>query len=176
LKAIDIISFFGLPRVLHIGCGNGELVQDLLANGLEAFGIDPDASIIEHARSKCGERVSVGSGLDTEIEKYNASLVLVSEDISALPVVALNTYFSRLLRAARGSVYLRVKHVPAGSDSPERDRVWWERLVIAAGFRKHPRLFRAIPYNQIEAEVSSFTIGRGARPPHGYVARGRSSI
>lgn len=30
--------------------------------------------------------------------------------------------------------------------------------MIAAGFRKHPRLFRAISYNDIEAETSSFTL------------------
>ncbi|WP_426124440.1 methyltransferase domain-containing protein [Pararhizobium sp. PWRC1-1] len=158
MNASNFINLFGLSRVLHIGCGNGELVQQFLSAGQEAFGIDPDPMIVEHAISKCGDRVTVGSGLDADLGIYQADLVLVTEPIGSWDDELISAFLSRLLAATQGALYFQITLGADSIGSPGRNRAWWEHTIISAGFRKHPRLFKAINYSDIEMEQVSTLI------------------
>jgi SAM-dependent methyltransferase len=58
-------------RVLHADCGNGSLVEALIAAGVDAYGVDPAESVIESA---------VERGLDVRGESALAHLDVVAEE------------------------------------------------------------------------------------------------
>jgi hypothetical protein len=63
-------------RVLHADCGNGSLVEVLIAAGVDAYGVDPAESVIEPA---------VERGLDVRAESVLAHLdVVAGEALSGL--------------------------------------------------------------------------------------------
>jgi len=55
-------------------------------------------------------------------------------------------WLAEFYRVAGGSVWVTVAATPA------RNRAWWENRFFAAGFRKHPRLMEALPYETLEQE------------------------
>ncbi|MBN6057411.1 class I SAM-dependent methyltransferase, partial [Nonomuraea sp. RK-328] len=46
-------------RVLDVGCGAGHYAAELLARGAEVVGVDGSATLLEHARSRVGERAEL---------------------------------------------------------------------------------------------------------------------
>jgi SAM-dependent methyltransferase len=61
-------------RVLHAECGNGSLVGLLIANGVDAYGVDPDQAMIEPA---------IERGLDVRAEAALEHLDVVAEEALA---------------------------------------------------------------------------------------------
>lgn len=50
-------------RVLDLGCGTGELLQELLAAGVDAYGLDADPAMVARARQRVGpDRVWLQDG------------------------------------------------------------------------------------------------------------------
>lgn len=61
-------------RVLHAECGNGTLLDALIAAGVDAYGVDPTESVIE---------VAVDRGLDVRAESVLGHLDVVAEEALA---------------------------------------------------------------------------------------------
>jgi hypothetical protein len=58
-------------RVLHAECGNGSLLDALIAGGVDAYGVDPNELIIE---------VAIDHGLDVRAESVLDHLAVVAEE------------------------------------------------------------------------------------------------
>jgi SAM-dependent methyltransferase len=65
-------------RVLHADCGNGSLLDALIAAGVDAYGVDPAGAVIE---------APVGRGLDVRAESLLDHLDVVADDALAGMVV-----------------------------------------------------------------------------------------
>ena len=63
-----------------------------------------------------------------------------------------NLWIAELARVTSGSVWVTV------AATPERGRAWWENRFFAAGFRKHPRLMEALPYETLEHEGAAIIL------------------
>jgi SAM-dependent methyltransferase len=61
-------------RVLHAECGNGSLVARLIADGVDAYGVDPAQAVIEPA---------IDRGLDVRAESALEHLAVVAEEALA---------------------------------------------------------------------------------------------
>jgi len=62
--ARDIVAHFDLPlgaRILDIGCAKGFLVADLLALGMDAYGVDVSVYALEHCHPSAAGRLFLGS-------------------------------------------------------------------------------------------------------------------
>jgi len=98
----------GHGPVLDVGCGRGELLDLLAEAGVEARGVDLDAGMAAHARSK-GLEVALGDGVEhlRGIEASSLGAVVAIEVIEHLPYERL-TEFLRLARSrlASGGVLL----------------------------------------------------------------------
>jgi SAM-dependent methyltransferase len=83
-------AFRGQAPVLDIGCGRGELVGLLLAAGVEARGIDPDADMVAYAR---GEKLPVeqmdGVACLEEIEPGSLGAIFMGQVVEHLPPATL---------------------------------------------------------------------------------------
>jgi 2-polyprenyl-3-methyl-5-hydroxy-6-metoxy-1,4-benzoquinol methylase len=89
--------------VLEIGCGRGELMQLLVAAGIDARGVDMDPAMVEVAREK-GLSVEYGNGLGVLQQCEDASLgaviaVQVVEHLSQADLGALIELCARKVRA-----------------------------------------------------------------------------
>jgi SAM-dependent methyltransferase len=45
-------------RVLELGCGNGRILLELLRRGIDAYGVDRSAAMLEHLREKAGSAIA----------------------------------------------------------------------------------------------------------------------
>lgn len=62
--AKDIIAHFGLQpgdRVLDVGCAKGFLVKDLVAEGIDARGLDISRYALDHCEPEVADRLTLGS-------------------------------------------------------------------------------------------------------------------
>ncbi|MFT9088752.1 MAG: methyltransferase domain-containing protein, partial [Acetobacter okinawensis] len=83
--------------------------------------------------------------------------VVAYHQLDTWPESRVITFFSRLYASGIGNVVLRVAyHHSEGKDY--RPREWWENRLVLAGFRKHPRYFRALSYNGLEWEGEAGTL------------------
>lgn len=75
--ARDIIAHFGLKpgdRVLDVGCAKGFLVKDLLAEGIDAFGLDISKYALRHGEPETLGRLHLGDAtfLPFPSDSFNA--------------------------------------------------------------------------------------------------------
>ncbi|MGP0109577.1 MAG: class I SAM-dependent methyltransferase [Acidimicrobiales bacterium] len=68
--AVDALAGVG-GRVLHAECGNGALLDVLIAGGVDAYGVDPTESVIEPA---------IDRGLDVRAESVLGHLEVVADE------------------------------------------------------------------------------------------------
>ena len=89
----------GRRRILDVGCGRGEFLELMRQAGIEAEGIDIDAAMIEHCRSKGLDNVRVGDavGYLEGVSDHSLGAVFAAQVIEHLPYEQL----VRFLRAAR---------------------------------------------------------------------------
>jgi SAM-dependent methyltransferase len=94
--------FQGRPPVLDIGCGRGELVGLLLAAGIEARGIDPDADMVAYAR---GEELPVeqadGLAYLEGIETGSLGGIFMGQVVEHLPPATLVRLLERATEKLR---------------------------------------------------------------------------
>lgn len=73
------------PRLLDVGCGTGEFLQASRELGIEALGIDVDASIERYAKEKYGFDVVTGMLDENSFEADRFDIVVLSHVIEHLP-------------------------------------------------------------------------------------------
>ncbi len=98
----------GPQRVLEVGCGTGIFLDCFLRNGHAVSGIDPSVPMLEVARRKFGERVTLSQGyaenLPYEDNEFDTVALLTTLEYTDNPVRALE----EALRVARRHVLLGV--------------------------------------------------------------------
>lgn len=73
------------PRLLDVGCGTGEFLQAARELGIDALGIDVDASIERYAKEKHGFNVVTGMLDEGSFEADRFDIVVLSHVIEHLP-------------------------------------------------------------------------------------------
>ncbi len=109
--AQDIIKHYGLKkgdRVLDVGCAKGFLVKDLLAEGIDAFGIDVSQYALMNCEPEVVGRLQIGSAESLPFPDKSFDVVLAINTLHNLKKPDLIKALQEMERLARTGKFLQV--------------------------------------------------------------------
>lgn len=134
--AKDIVEHFGLKkgdRVLDVGCAKGFLVKDLLALGIDAYGIDVSHYALMHCEPETIGRLHLGSAENLPFPDGSFSAVLSINTIHNLPRERCKTALREMQRLAPGKGFVQVDSYR----TPQQKEIF-ESWVLTAEFYDYP--------------------------------------
>ena len=146
--ARDIVEHFGLKpgnKVLDIGCAKGFLVKDLLAEGMDAYGLDISEYALEHGEPEVKGRLQLGSGDDLPYPDNSFDCVLSLNTIHNFTRDHAIIAIKEIQRVSGGRAFVQVDSYR----TPEQKEIF-ENWVLTAEFYDYPegwiRLFEEAGY------------------------------
>jgi len=109
--AKDIITHFDLKpgdRVLDVGCAKGFLVKDLLARGIDVYGIDISEYALVHCEPEVVGRLHLGSADHLPFPDQSFSAVISINTIHNLPRARCLQAIKEIQRLAPGKGFIQV--------------------------------------------------------------------
>ena len=147
--ARDIVAHFGLSRgdrVLDVGCAKGFLVKDLLALGIDAYGIDVSEYALMHCEREAVGRLHLGSADHLLFPDRSFSAVISINTIHNLSRDRCIAAVREMERLAPGKGFIQVDSYR----TPEQKDVF-ESWVLTAMHHDYPagweRLFHDAGYS-----------------------------
>lgn len=134
--AKDIITHFGLKpgdRVLDVGCAKGFLVKDLVAEGIDAYGIDISKYALMHCEPEVVGRLQIGSCDDLPFPDGSFDAVLAINTIHNLDRDGCIRAVKEIERLAPGKGFIQVDSYL----TPEQKEIF-ESWVLTARFHDYP--------------------------------------
>jgi glycosyltransferase involved in cell wall biosynthesis/ubiquinone/menaquinone biosynthesis C-methylase UbiE/tetratricopeptide (TPR) repeat protein len=157
----EILNSCGGRKFLDIGCGMGELVQSLLAQGMDAYGVDTSEVAIRHCNVLMPNRFQQCSVDKLPFADRSFDTTIATYSLEYLSKEELQAGLKEIRRVTHRSVYLRIRTVPASEvEIPytSMDRNTWEKIFFDAGFRKHPCYYLINDYESLGREGAEITI------------------
>lgn len=156
-----LVTVAGYARTLDVGSGQGQLVLELLAQGIDALGIDTAPLAMSRANAFAPGRFREASVLNLPFDEGAFGAVVAVATIDRLPEADIEPALREIGRVCGGTLFVRV----ATADEPRSEwpvtakpREWWENRMFATGFRKHPLAQAVVPYEALETERGVATI------------------
>lgn len=134
--AQDIVDHFGLKpgdRILDIGCAKGFLVKDLLALGINAYGIDVSKYALLNCEPEVIGRLQIGSAEDLPFPDNSFDAVIAINSIHNLPRFLCMKAVQEMERLAPGKGFIQVD-----SYHNEEQKEIFESWVLTAQFYDYP--------------------------------------
>jgi len=146
--ARDIIGHFGLKpgdRVLDVGCAKGFLVKDLLALGIDAYGIDISEYALMHCEPEVIERLHLGTADKLPFPDNSFSAVISINTIHNLPRQRCIKAVKEIERLSPNKSFIQVD-----SYRTMEQKAIFESWVLTAEFYDYPagwiQLFKEAEY------------------------------
>jgi ubiquinone/menaquinone biosynthesis C-methylase UbiE len=145
----------GYGSVIDIGCGEGFLVAELLALGIDAFGLDISAVVVGRSNSRWPGRFFEGSVLSMPFTDGSFDIVVSTDCMEHLAPADVPKALREMYRISSRYVFLQI------ATTHDRDghwhltvenRAWWEARCFEAGFRKHALYYYANPYESLNKD------------------------
>ena len=134
--AKDIVSHFGLKpgdRLLDIGCAKGFLVKDLVAIGIDAYGIDVSKYALMNCEPEVVGRLQIGSCDDLPFPDGSFDAVVAINTIHNLDRAGCVRSIREIERLAPGKGFIQVDSY----HTPEQKEIF-ESWVLTANFHDFP--------------------------------------
>ncbi len=134
--AQDIINQYNLKagdRVLDIGCAKGFLVKDLLALGIEAYGIDVSEYALMHCEPEVVGRLHIGSAHQLPFPDKSFAVVLSINTTHNLSRKDCVTALAEMERLAPGKGFIQVD-----AYHTEEQKAVFENWVLTAKYYGYP--------------------------------------
>lgn len=135
--ARDIVSHFGLrpgDRVLDVGCAKGFLVKDLLALGIDAYGLDVSRYALENCETEVIGRLHLGSADDLPFPDGSFNAVLSLNTLHNLKRERCIVALQEMERLAPGKGFVQVD-----SYRTQEQKAVFESWVLTARFYDYPQ-------------------------------------
>jgi len=145
--AKDIIEHFDLKpgdKVLDVGCAEGFLVKDLLAEGINAFGVDVSEYALMNCEPAVIGRLEISSAEKLPFQDNSFDAVLAINSIHNLPRNLCLEAVQEIERLAPGKGFIQVD-----SYLTEEDKKLFESWVLTALYYGYPDKWIAL-FNQPE--------------------------
>jgi cyclopropane fatty-acyl-phospholipid synthase-like methyltransferase len=147
--ATDIIEHFGLKpgdRVLDVGCAKGFLVKDLLAQGIDAYGLDISEYALMNCEPEVIGRLHLGNAKHLPFPDNSFQTVISINTVHNLPRQHCITAVREIERLAPGKGFIQVDSY----FTPEQKEIF-ESWVLTAEFYGYPEewldLFKEAGYS-----------------------------
>lgn len=153
--AESILKVCGLGTYLYIGCEQGQLVFDLLKRAVNAYGLDANQETIVKNRIRAPERFFHGSLMHYPFDAETFDTIVIGSELLEYQGNELGIAFAVLQRMTKRNLVLYFSQERLSKFNPrsyEANRLFWEKLAIASGFRRHVREMLAVPYHELENE------------------------
>jgi len=134
--AQDIIDHFGLKpgdKVLDVGCAKGFLVKDLLALGIDAYGIDVSKYALMNCELEVVGRLQIGSAEDLPFPDGSFDAVLCINSLHNLPRNLGKVALGEMERLAPGKGFVQIDSYL----TPEGKEIF-DSWVLTAYFYDYP--------------------------------------
>ena len=134
--ASDIVRHFGLKpgdRVLDVGCAKGFLVKDLLALGIDAYGVDVSRYALMHCEPEVVGRLQLGSADSLPFPDRSFAAVLSLNTIHNLSRDRCKVALQEIERLAPGKGFVQVD-----SYRTQEQKKVFESWVLTAEFHDYP--------------------------------------
>lgn len=134
--AKDIVHHFGLKpgdRVLDVGCAKGFLVKDLLALGIDAYGVDVSRYALMHCEPEVVGRLQLGSADSLPFPDRSFAAVLSLNTIHNLSRDRCKVALQEIERLAPGKGFVQVD-----SYQNVEQKELFEAWVLTAMFHDYP--------------------------------------
>lgn len=134
--ARDIVSHFGLrpgDRLLDVGCAKGFLVKDLLALGIDAYGVDVSEYALMHCEPETVGRLHLGTADRLPFPDGCFSAVLSINTVHNLPRDRCLIAMREMERLAPGKGFVQVDSYR----TPEQKEIF-ESWVLTAKHHDYP--------------------------------------
>ena len=134
--AKDIIDFFSLKpgdRVLDVGCAKGFLVKDLLALGIDAYGIDISEYAITNSEPEVTGRLHVGNANNLPFPDNSFRAIISINTIHNLVKSECITALREIERLAPGRGFVQVDSYL----TKEQEKIFKD-WVLTAKFHGYP--------------------------------------
>jgi ubiquinone/menaquinone biosynthesis C-methylase UbiE len=146
--AKDIVKHFKLKpgdRVLDVGCAKGFLVKDLLAIGIDAYGVDISLYALRNCESEVIGRLHLGSADSLPFPDNSFAAVLSINTAHNLPYERCVTAVREMQRLAPGKGFIQVDSYK----TPEQKAIF-QSWVLTAMYHDYPdgwiKLFKEAGY------------------------------
>jgi ubiquinone/menaquinone biosynthesis C-methylase UbiE len=134
--ARDIVAHFGLKpgnRVLDVGCGKGFLVKALLAQDMDAFGLDISLYALTHCAPEVIGRLHLGSAEILPFPEGSFDCVLSLNTIHNFPRQRAIIAMREIQRVSNGRAFVQVDSYL----TPDQKEIF-ESWVLTAEFHDYP--------------------------------------
>ena len=134
--AQDIVKYYNLQpgdKVLDVGCAKGFLVKDLLACGIDAYGLDISAYALKHCETEVVGRLHLGSADALPFPDDSFDCVISLNTIHNFDRVQAIQALREVERVARGKSYVQVDSY----FTPEQKQLF-EDWVLTAKYHDYP--------------------------------------
>jgi ubiquinone/menaquinone biosynthesis C-methylase UbiE len=134
--AKDIISHFGLKagdRVLDVGCAKGFLVKDLVALGIDAYGVDVSKYALMNCEHEVVGRLQIGNAESLPFPDKSFDVVLSINTIHNLSRDRCKLALQEIQRLAPGRGFVQID-----SYRTEEQKKVFESWVLTAEFHDYP--------------------------------------
>ena len=134
--AKDIMDFFSLKpgdRVLDVGCAKGFLVKDLLALGIDAYGIDISEYAITNSEPEVTGRLHVGNANNLPFPDNSFQAIISINTIHNLVKSECITALREIERLAPGRGFVQVDSY----FTKEQEKIF-KNWVLTAKFHGYP--------------------------------------
>lgn len=134
--AKEIISHFGLKagdRVLDIGCAKGFLVKDLVALGIDAYGVDVSQYALMNCEPEVVGRLQIGNAESLPFPDKSFDAVLSINTIHNLSRDRCKLALKEIQRLAPGRGFVQID-----SYRTEEQKKIFESWVLTAEFHDYP--------------------------------------
>ncbi|MDR3477833.1 MAG: methyltransferase domain-containing protein [Gammaproteobacteria bacterium] len=150
----SILKVCGIGHYLHFGDGQQTLVFELIKRSIDAHGIDPSATLVQQNQSRAPGRFTQGNFQQYPFNKETFDTVIIGSEIVGFDTQETLSLLKNLYSTTKRNLvlYFTPDILQAIASRPEGYRLFWEKLAIAAGFRRHPREMLVTPYQALENE------------------------
>lgn len=149
-----MLKICGTGSYLHIGCGQGHLVLELLKRSVDAYGMDASVQQINQLEQYAPGRFITGT-LAQHTFNQAFDTIVIGPEIFNFKHDQFASAFNLLLSLTKRNLILYFPNNIINSSVTQGNntsRLFYEKMAIQAGYRLHPRRMLATPYHTLENE------------------------